>query len=153
MTKIFPLVSHLETLQKNRGALAKLRRGLGSTYGDVEMYPYVVSFLPKEKYLHGFYFLVASLFGMHSETGAGDNESIGAVFSKFSQNDSVEKRFKALINADEKDLSYHLRQAVSLARSKNIPVNYHRLLQDLLNWSHPDHFVQLQWARDFWGSQ
>jgi CRISPR system Cascade subunit CasB len=152
MTEDNSFISNLELLRerKDRGALAKLRRGLGKMMGDVDMYPYVVPFLPNDKSKHHFYFLAASLFAMHPLPNNGKNQSMGEVFSQFNKCDSTEKRFKALLNADEKDLHYHLRQAISMAKSKNISIDYHRLFRDLSNWTHPDRFVQLEWARDYW---
>lgn len=151
MSETNPFISYLESLRerKDRGALAKLKRGIGKALGDVEMYPYVVPFLPEDRKKQPCYFLVAVLFAMHPSP-AHEKLSIGAVFSKFNRCDSTDKRFKALLNANEEDLHYHLRQAVSIAKSRNIAIDYHRLFRDLLNWSHPDRFVQLDWAKDYW---
>lgn len=148
-----PFVKHLERLREsgNRAALAKLRRGWGKRMGTSEMYPYVVPFLPENPFEHARYFLVASLFGLHP--GSGNGCSIGTAFRIMRKDsDSIEKRFMALLNAAEADIGGHLRQAVSLSRSRKIALDYHRLLKDLACWGHPDRFIQLRWARDFWGS-
>lgn len=152
MTEENSFIRNLELLRerKDRGAMAKMKRGLGKMLGDVEMYPYVVPFLPTDKSEHHYYFLIASLFALHPSPPAEKNLSMGAVFSQFVSSDSMEKRFKALLNADGEDLHYHLRQAISLAKSKNIPVDYNRLFRDLSNWTHPERFVQLDWAKDYW---
>lgn len=153
MSEEHQFIVFLETLRKDRGALAKLKRGLGKTLGDVEMYSYVVPFLPTEYTTkHHLYFLIASLFGMHPDAPGVRNQSMGAVFPQLGKpdSDSLQKRFKALLNAEEEDLHYHLRQAVSLAKSKRVPIDYHRLFKDLHGWTHPDKYVQLEWAKDYW---
>jgi CRISPR system Cascade subunit CasB len=154
--KRHPFISSLEKLrdEKNRAALAKLRRGLGRKMGAPEMYPYVVPYLPDYPRGQENYFLIASLFAMHPESSHGSG-TLGKVFRRILQesggSDSVEKRFTTLLSGDLEDMGGHLRHAVSLARSRSVPIDYHRLLHDLEYWDHKDRFVQLEWARDFWG--
>jgi CRISPR system Cascade subunit CasB len=150
-----PFVTYLERLHqdKDRAALAKLRRGLGKRMGSPEMYPYVVPFLPENERAREHHFLVASLFAMHPDP-APPGQSMGAVFRAIrreTESESIEKRFVNLLSADGEDVGKYLRQAISLARSKGVAINYHRLLYDLRFWDHPDRFVQLQWAKDYWG--
>jgi CRISPR system Cascade subunit CasB len=121
--------------------------------GSPEMYRYVVPFLPEKERTGEHYFLVASLFAMHPDA-APRGRTMGAVFRAIRgepESESIEKRFVHLLSADAEDVGDYLRQGVSLARSKGVPVDYHRLLNDLRYWAHRDRFVQLQWARDYWG--
>lgn len=150
--------SFIKSLEKlyndgDRAALAKLRRGLGRKGGTPEMYRYVVPYFdPERSYDTERYFLVASLFALHPDLAArGTN--MGRVFRamKAEKSSSVEKRFENLLSVDVEDLAGHLRQAVSLAKSKGVCVDFHQLFSDIKNWNHPERFVQLQWARDFWG--
>ena len=150
-----PLVVWLEKLRdrEDRAALAKLRRGLGKRMGTPEMYPYVVPFLPKERRNEDLYFLVASLFALHPDA-APRGRGMGEVFRKIGGGDaseSIEKRFVHLLSAHREDVADTLRQAVSLAKSKDVAVDYHQLMADLLRWDHPDRYVQLRWAKDYWG--
>jgi len=149
------LVEYLERLRdkKDTAALAKLRRGLGKTKGTPEMYPYVVRFIEDEWKADERAFLVASLFALHPDP-APEDFSMGHVFSRIQrvqQTDSIEKRFVRLLEADIEDVGHHLRQAVTLAKSKQIAVDYHKLIRDLKYWDHDERFVQMAWARDFWG--
>lgn len=64
----------------------------------------------------------------------------------------MEARFVALLNAHPDDLDDHLRHAVSLLKTHEQPLDWFRLLEDLLQWDHPDGHVQLRWARDFYTS-
>ena len=122
--------------------------------GTPEMYPYVVPFLSSET-THNEqeqYFLIASLFALHPAESP-KRISIGITFRQmWNGSESIEKRFINLLSADPADIDVHLRHAVSLARSYKTPINYHQLLHDLKYWSHSDRFVQLNWARDFWGT-
>jgi len=155
--KEHPFVASLEKLRgaNDRAALARLRRGLGKRMGTPEMFPYVVSYLPNLPREQEHHFLVGALFAMHSaESPRG--VSLGVAFRRIweesDRSDSIEKRFMNLLSTDADDIGAHLRQAVSLARSRNVPIDYHRLLYDLKYWDHPDRRVQLAWARDFWGT-
>lgn len=153
----FALVKHLEGLRdnKDRAALAKLRRGLGKKMGIPEMYPYVVPFLPANEGQYENYFLIASLFAFHPEP-AERGVTMGAVFRRIAEgleSESLEKRFIHLMSADSEDVGESLRHAISLARSKKVAVDYHQLLFDLNFWAHSDRFIQLRWAKDFWGRE
>lgn len=150
-------IKSLEKLyhDKDRAALAKLRRGLGKKNGTPDMCKYVVPYIPEEtkSYHVDRYFLIASLFALHPEP-AIHGTSMGKVFrDMMGTSESIEKRFENLLAVDAEDLAGHLRQAVSLAKSKNIRVDFHRLFYDIdiRNWNRQDRLVQLQWARDFWG--
>lgn len=154
----------------DRAALAALRRGLGKKPGEVsQMHLYIVRYI---KHLNDFdyrraensYYLVASLFALwHS----GHNEkltykgNLGASFAKLKpnsdkseapkeKNESIEKRFVALLNSHQEDLADHLRHAVSLLKSKEIGIDWLQLLKDLQNWDNDNRYVQRDWARAFW---
>jgi CRISPR system Cascade subunit CasB len=140
-----------------RAALAKLRRGLGKPPGaTLETVAVVQPRLPPKLQTgaEDACYLAASLFADHPQPGG--RGSLGRAFALLAlkrQADSLEKRFVALLNADEEDLAEHLRHAVSLLRSENIAVDWACLIDDIQRWGHPDRRrrVQRQWARDFWG--
>ena len=136
--------------RKDRAMLANLRRCIGKTLGDVRAYPYIVPFLPKEKYKHASYFLLAGLFALHPEHTSKEYWTIGKAFCLLPKTDSREKRFKALLDAEGEQLANHLQQAVSLLKSKEIKINYHQLFKDIQGWTHSKKYVQFQWAKDFW---
>ena len=146
-------IGHLERLrdQEDRRALAILRRGANRQPGTaIEMYALVLPWgVPR--YAEDSAFLVAALFALHPDPkGQG---TLGNAFARISgESDSIEQRFNALLNCHRDDLPYHLRQAVTLLRSKDVPVDWKRLLRDVLGWEHDDRYVQRDWARDFWSS-
>lgn len=152
--KELALITYLKVLaeKKDRAALAALRRGLGRKPGEVSaMLPHVVPYAPN--YDEDAAFLVASLFGWHPCTGQG--LPMGSVMRRIwmtrKRTESIEQRFTALLNAHRENLPHHLRQAINLAKSEDVPIDYERLLRDINNWNHEKRFVQLEWARQFWG--
>lgn len=165
---------------KARAALARLRRGTGKRPGEVaEMLEHVVPYLREDalrferrpnEALQGagplgdprpggyrrqatlereVFFLVGSLFAEHPTAYEG-KENLGDSLRHLGEHESAEKRFVALLNCRPERLGYHLRQVVSLAHSREVPINYRRLLFDLLDWERPDHRVRLSWARSYW---
>lgn len=152
--ELSPLVARLEALRKDedRAALARLRRGLGKRKGDPRMYPYVIPWVGEDRESIERGILVASLFALHPEP-APPGRSMGVVFRKMqdgSNQNSLERRFSALLAASREDIGGHLRHAISLAKSQKVNVDYDRLFKDLKGWSHPERYIQLKWARDFW---
>ena len=164
-TKEHYFIKELEKLKEkeDRAALAALRRGLGQPPGHTpEMHPYVVRFLPKEAYPNSWgeqsYYLVASLYGLHPEKGTGEN--LGSHFAQTLVGDAerdkaTERRFTALLTAHPDDLAFYLRQAISFLKAKEVKVNWHQLMRDVLAWGNPDWQPEAQkrWARAFWGQR
>lgn len=150
------LVTHLFELveQDDRAALARLRRGLGKPPGsDIASFPDVVPFIPEVDAGAGRswpYFVVAALFASHPLQG-GEGVTVGGAMRRVADNPSRNGRFRALLNAHVDDLPSHLRQVVSLLEAKGIGLDWAQLLVDLRGWTHPEHYVQRRWARDFWG--
>jgi len=158
MSERHPFVEYLEGLRQDRAALAALRRGLGQPPGmAVEQFPYVVPWLPRDasRPRQGAYFLVATLFACHPDPGGtGDMGNHMAQAQEAGRDESaIERRFTALLAAHPDDLPFYLRQTVSFLRSKEVPVNWHQLMRDVMAWGHPDRYVQQRWARSFWGNR
>jgi CRISPR system Cascade subunit CasB len=150
----------------DRAALAALRRGLGKPPGAVtEMDRHVVP------WLHGdqpgphdaAFYLVASLFAAWHQGRDAVEEfsgSLGKSLRAVAHADperraGVERRVMALLASHSEELPTHLRHAVSLLRSREVPVpvDWSRLLRDLERWDHSDRVVQRRWARDFWHAE
>jgi CRISPR system Cascade subunit CasB len=157
--KTHPFIDCLQDLaqKQERGVLAALRRGLGQPPGTAaEMFRYVEPFNPPQK-TAWVYYLVATLFALHSQPGGTGNfgAHMRACDPKGENSDALERRFTALLAAHPDDLPDYLRQAVSFLKSKDIPVNWNRLFWDLQNWDEkredPKDSIQKQWAAAFWG--
>jgi CRISPR system Cascade subunit CasB len=156
MTQTRPFITYLESLRDDRAALAALRRGLGQPPGTVPgMYRYVIPWLPAEApgWLQDATYMIAALFAYHPAGGGTGNMGDHFAHTRDPQadNSAIERRFTALLAAHPDDLGFYLRQAISFLRSKEVPVNWHQLLSDVLAWGHPDRNVQKRWASAFWG--
>jgi len=153
----YPFIKYLEKFaeKKNRGALAALRRGLQYDLGKcIGMFPYVVPWLSnvRSKWERDMYYLIASLFAYHPiSTGIGNLGDIFRVlYLKRQKNPSFEKRFITLLKSNPEDVPFHIRQAISLAKSENIPINWYELFFDLLRWNNPNYPPYEKWAQSFW---
>ena len=147
--------------REDLGALAALRRGLGRAPGTAsQMYPYVVPYLPDDKRDEDTYYLIAALFAWHRrDWQAADSNTdtgFGASYRRLwddTKSESTERRFVALLNARREDLPEHLRHAVGLLKSKEIPINWLALLRDVTRWDDERRSVQRRWSRAFWRGQ
>jgi CRISPR system Cascade subunit CasB len=145
----------------NRATLAQLRRGRGKAFGqEPRRDGWVLSQLRRlgranftDEWEVNRCCLVASLFAEHSASrGYG---TLGAAFRRMANQpgaseESIERRFHALLDSDREDLPERLRYAVSLLKSKEVAVNWAQLLADVTNWGWPSRSVQKAWSRDFW---
>lgn len=150
-------IQHLFDLsdREDRGALSELRRSLVSGNDIIaarHVLPWLGAVVGPER--ESVALLIAGLYAMHPEKTTGPNfgHSMSLVWQAQDRRSSTEDRFVALLNAHPDDLPYYLRQAVSLVRSHEIPVDWTMLYRDLCNWHHADRFVQRKWARAFWGA-
>lgn len=155
MTQSEDFIRYLEDHREDRAMLAALRRGLGQPPGTVpDAYRYVVPWLADDTppWREAAYYLIAALFAYHPAPGGVGN--MGNHFARTRtpgwDDTAIERRFTALLAAHPDDLDLYLRQAISFLRSKEVPVNWHQLLTDVLDWGHPDRYVQRRWARAFW---
>jgi CRISPR system Cascade subunit CasB len=161
-TWIRPFIAELARLlgsggnHRDAGTLAKLRRGLTEYPADrdIWVYGHLSGAGPEHEEPAA---LVASLFALWHQGGRSHFQhtpnSLGGSYGRLraiTGSESVEKRFAALIDSHPDDLPSRLRHAVTLLRSKNIPINWEQLLRDLLAWRAERRPVQRRWARDFW---
>lgn len=158
------LVPRADDTGGDRGTLAALRRGLGREPGSApEMFPYVAGWVGERRgWREQCLYLVAALFAAHprpwpaSEDGGGSAEerNLGASFARARTRakspEALARRFTALLASDRRELPNRLRQAVSLLRAHDAPVDWYRLLRDLEQWGRDDRRVERAWARSFW---
>lgn len=162
------LVGRLERLVENedRGALAELRRGLGKGRGYSTAAARIVEPTLSQTATRAqadAHYLVASLFGLlprHADTPddapfvtKGFGWSLRAARWRDGEEDrGVERRFMALLEAEADGLAEHLRHLIKLgmSRNDNLTIDYRLLLNDVVNWAHPDRYVQRRWAAGFW---
>ncbi len=147
--------------RKDTGALAALRRGLGRMPGTTpEMHRYVARWSNGEssRWREDVFYIVAALFAFHPIHWNREKETLSNLGDSFARlrhadgvsGEGIERRFTGLLSVHMEDLHVHLRHAVTLLKSKDIPIDWVRLLDDLKHWGHEDRFVQRNWAMAFW---
>ena len=82
--------------------------------------------------------------------------TLGSSFrqARSQQNETgFDRRFSRLLDADEGQFPFQLRQAIIRLTNDWVPINWEQLTKDILSWTHPDRYVQRQWARDYVASK
>lgn len=145
------LVEHLKTIaeREDRATLAALRASLQEGR-ELEGLRVVLPFLGKQptRRVQDDALLLAGLFALHPESGSLTLASALRLMAATSE--SVELRFRALLNAGREDLATHLRHAVALAASGGHALDWSNLRRVIRQWDHADGNVRREWARDFW---
>lgn len=135
----------------DRAALARLRQGLGKSATEtLARLGWLFAAVPD--WATDRAVLVAGLFATNS--AAGDSGTLGKALRRYRDatgaEESADKRFAYLVDSDAEDLPDRLRQVVKLLKAKDIPIDYRRLLEDLLAWNWESRKVQWDWSRDYW---
>lgn len=147
--------------QRDRGALAQLKRSLGFAPGAYPpAYPYVERFVGADKHAEDPWrkalYLTAGLYALHPSHQSG--QSLASALGQLGRSRgsaSVEQRFIALLGAEAHSLPTLLRSALSLLAADGHACDFAQLLADLTRWLNP-HAIEArerlcqQWARDFY---
>lgn len=144
---------------ENRAALAKLKRAAGAPYEDFEILPVIGDRIPNDVSEEKFkiYMLAACLYSLHP-AHSEESGNLGETLRRFRATlgvgqESFDKRFAAVLNAETEDLANRLVQIFRQISRENVYVNYFRLLEDLLRWDNPNKYSQFNWARSYWAYQ
>jgi CRISPR system Cascade subunit CasB len=100
-------------------------------------------------YQEAMYFLAATLYPMAEGGGKGDLGDSLRQAQQSKNTKGLDRRVEILLDSDEAQLPFRLRQAIHFLQSNRVRVNWPRLLDDLLYWTHPDRFIQRRWARSY----
>ena len=160
MSKIFKnsFIRYLEDLKvrDDKAALAILRRGLSAEEKNViNMYPYVLKWarFSRNEWEKQLYFYLASLFAYHplSMDVGNMGDTMFEIYKHRNESESIERRFMKLLQSNLDELLYRVRQAISLAKSESVPINWQQLFTDLKKWplnlEKPPHEF---WGNAFW---
>jgi CRISPR type I-E-associated protein CasB/Cse2 len=103
-------------------------------------------------------YIIGSLFALHNVHA--DSGNIGRHFRAMGKQGedppaNVERRFLALLASDKDELPDALRQAVTLLKSKSVPVNWFQLAHDVQRWQFDEGRDQVRknWSRSFWNAE
>ncbi len=153
-------ISWLRRMEPDPGAMARLRRSLSrdSDSFPVEAAKYVEPFLAagcSEGQRRAMY-LIAGLYARSPKSSSRTfAQAMAKVYRDAGETDSIEKRFIAVMAADEGEIAERLRYAMALISSKDLSVDFAQLCRDLVTLMDPgrdkDH-VRKRWARDFYGA-
>lgn len=163
MTNVNAWIGYLEAKSKAKdlAALAALRSGLGKKPGEaLGVLRHVAQFLDDKESKQSLRatFLISSLFGLHHESDPG-SENLGAklrlaVTRNAIAEESAWVRLGLVMTCEPEELDGHLRQAISILESKNIPLNWRLLFFDVKDLLGDDEEriirVRTNWARSFW---
>jgi CRISPR type I-E-associated protein CasB/Cse2 len=96
--------------------------------------------------------LLAGLFATYPDAPPGGSlgNAFRAMMGVRESSESLRQRFAALLDSELEDLAHPLFTTLTLLRSRRQPLDWERLLRDLLGWDHPDRYVQERLARDCW---
>ena len=139
----------------NRAKLAALRRGASDPFNNFEALSIIGKVLPDQRdstFKNSM--LLATLFAvnpLHRE-----DRNLGAALRKVRNSlvvgaESLDGRFTLLLNAEYEDLPHHLMQTFRFLANREIGIDFQKLFDDLKYWAHRDKFVQLRWAKEYWG--
>jgi len=147
---------------RKRGELAVLKRNAGNTLAEAHGAAWFYQLLDDEGWRNPeIHFLVATLIGWNTKTAStGNLGHTMAVLKARASAESIERRFRILLDADFDrqeggkpgggEMAFRLRQLVKLAASKEVGVDWARLLVDLCDWQSPAKKVQRAWAKAFY---
>lgn len=141
------------------GPRARLRRNAGEPLaGSRGVLPLFYGLLPRSivrpRPVEAF-FLVATLHSIHPSRGGRGNlgRTMAEVAARPGANrDGVALRVSILIDSNRDELPFRLRQAVKFISSHDRPIDWPRLLSDILRWDHRGKHTQKDWARSYFGS-
>jgi len=136
----------------NRGQQARLKRNAGKPLNEAHnVMGLFYRILPPNVSSHQvpYYFMTATLYPVADSGDEGNfGLSLKQIRTKENQ-DGLDRRMEILLDADESQLPFRLRQAVYIIHGERGSIYWSRLLQDLLYWTHYNRFVQQQWAESY----
>lgn len=152
-------ISFLTGLQKrienDNGAKAALKRALSGEPRHLrDVYSLVLPYLEGiSEWQQDNWLFVASLSAYYPQSIKDNQRDFGyscRQLANKSESEGTERRFKALLDTASADLHPPIAALVRQIKSKEVSVDYPKLIADLCRWDHPDQYIQDHWARTFW---
>jgi CRISPR system Cascade subunit CasB len=108
------------------------------------------------RWAEDWYFLVATLYPLEKEDKGpiprNFADSLRRVRNRKNEA-GLDRRVERLLDADEQQLPFQLRQAVHFLASNRGRVNWEQLLKDLLGWTHSERYIQRRWAQTYFAKE
>ena len=148
--QIYAFFARLEAL--DAGGRARLKRNAGKSLAEATdalglFYRLLPPGVPPAQ--DETYFLVATLYPLVAGGASGD---LGVSLHQARQpanHKGLDRRVEILLDADETQLPFRLRQAIHFLQSSRVRVDWPRVLEDLLYWNQAERRVQRRWARSY----
>lgn len=146
-------VLFIDRLEKlDAGDRARFKRNAGKSLSEASdalglFYHLLPPGIPQ--YQEEIYFLLATIYPLAESGGNGDFGTLLAKAQNSSNKKGLDRRVEFLLDADTDQLAFRLRQSVHFLHSCRVGINWVQLLDDLLQWSHPDRYIQKRWARSY----
>jgi len=144
-------ISNLAAL--DTGEKAQLKRDAGKDLTEARSLGLFYRLLPFGTTIEkeNAYFLVATLYPIAEPAKSG---CLGDALFRVrdldpKKNKGLNQRIKILLDSDMSQLVFRLRQTIRFLKSQRVPVNWHELTEDILNWNSPYRSVQKKWARAY----
>ncbi len=149
------IMSFLEKNKGNRGVMADLRCGF-STAREHRAWPHIAPYCDLDKEWSRIPVqTVCAAFA--TQPGMTEYGNIGTTLRKIAQGQgsdglaSFEGRFRRLLTSNDKlELCDLIPSVIRAAKSKDVPVNYHRLYCDICWWGQDK---KVDWAAEYWGEK
>lgn len=152
------------------GDLARLKRNAGNRFDEASrvtglFYNKVLPYSNIGNWSEDRYFLVATLYPLLEKrqdknapvtAATPPPTDFGLSLRRIRNADNetgLDRRIERLLDADEQQLPFQLRQAVHFLASNRGRVDWGNLLADLLRWPSPDKWVQKKWAKSYFGKE
>jgi len=153
MNDYTPVPLFIDRLAKlDTGERARLKRCSGQTLNEARETALFYSVLPSgvPQYKENIYFLVSTLYAIADST-ITERDFGASLRQAQNQNNrkGLDRRVQILLDSDEIQLPFRLRQAVHYLKSQQVKINWQKLLVDLLWWSSENRSVQRRWARSY----
>jgi len=133
---------------EKRKALAELRRGLPNPARAPVMAPYVEKYtLGEQKWPRFCYYAIAALFALHGKSCREGN--LGHHLRRLPHR-GVESDLLRVLQVPRSQIYPHVTRLMRQLKANDIPVNWLRLLRDLIGWGHPSRYVQTAWRKGFY---
>jgi CRISPR system Cascade subunit CasB len=152
----------LESIERNikndNGAKASLKRVLTGEPRHIRaVYSIVLPCLGGVEYNLDEWIFVAALLAYYPQkldrTSSKNFGSSASGLAGITNSEGADRRFRALLDTSLEDLRSPLSALIRQMKTKDITIDYPKLIVDLCQWNHSDQYVQDQWAKSFWGYQ
>jgi len=167
-------ISKPENESNTKAALAKLRRGIGKPPGSIpEIWELTLKGLPENLFSQGgipteaewAVHIALTLYALHQQgkdpvyksmnlKGKTLGQAVRGLVETQKDESRVKRRFDAAATSNDlTEFSYHLQGLVQLLKSKNIPMDYVQLTEDLYGFQRSEEDrdrIRLKWGRDYY---